>query len=401
MRKDVTIDVKVDGGNNGALFSLGQPVSADHNADARVGGDGSDISSLKPEDHLKNGDHYQVTGSVNVASIDQLKAAGTDYPQWVTDRYLDLPATLPRRVGVKARDVARGQETPYDKASAIEKYLRTFPTDYSVPATPAGRDSVDYFLFDLQRGYFDYHASAMAVMLRELGIPARVATGYALDPLRREGESDTFDLTERQAFAWPEVYFPSIGWVEFSPTPAQPLIKRPGSAPAAPIQPDAGSPNERGLSDEVDLGALAGVPAPSADETGDGGGGSSAWPMLIALGIAGAVLLTLAGGAKVAWEYGLGGMPRPAQLWEKTVRLATLGKAGPRPSETPREYAERLERDVPGTDAAGYLAASYERSRFGQKAVSEDEAERLERAWSSVRGGLLRRALRLKPRSPE
>ena len=73
----------------------------------------------------------------------------------------------------------------------------------------------------------------MAVMLRSLGIPARVATGYVVDPLQRQGESDTFNLTQRKAFAWPEVYFPGIGWVEFSPTPSQPLIKRARAAPPA------------------------------------------------------------------------------------------------------------------------------------------------------------------------
>src|SRR5207249_7066465 len=103
----------------------------------------------------------------------------TDCPSWVADRYLDLPSSVPDRVRRKAREVTRGAgPSSYEKAAAIEKYLRTFPNDYNVPTTPSGRDTVDYFLFDLQRGYFDYHASAMAVMLRSLGIPARVATGY-------------------------------------------------------------------------------------------------------------------------------------------------------------------------------------------------------------------------------
>src|SRR6185503_3644084 len=104
----------------------------------------------------------------------------------------------------KAEEVTRGMDTPYDQAAAVERYLRTFPVDYELPSTPPGRDTVDYFLFDLQRGYFDYHASAMAVMLRSLGVPARVATGYAIDPLAREGDTNTYALTERNAFAWPE-----------------------------------------------------------------------------------------------------------------------------------------------------------------------------------------------------
>lgn len=397
-RAEITVHVKVEGGNNGVLFSLGQPIEADADAQARSTGDPSDITSLKPDGHLRNGDEYSVTGSVSVASINQLKAAGTDYPSWVTDRYLDVPASLPDRVGRKAREVVGGAgDTPYESAAAIEKYLRTFPNDYNVPSTPQGRDTVDYFLFDAQRGYFDYHASAMAVMLRTLGIPARVATGYVVDPLQRQGDTDTFKLTEQNAFAWPEVYFPTIGWVEFSPTPVEPLINRPGTLPLA------SRGNSRGAQDApdapIDLGInppLASPPGGSTTTQGDG----SRWPLLAALGGLIAFALLFAGAGKLAWEWGLGGLPRPAQLWEKTLRLASLGNSAPRASETPAEFAARLSRDVPGTDGASFLAATYQRNRFGRKQLSEGEGERMESAWASVRGALLRRALRLRPRQP-
>ena len=397
VRTDITVHVKVEGGNNGILFSLGQPVQADADAQARSLDDPSDITSLKPDGHLGNGDEYNVTGSVNVASIDQLKAAGTDYPSWVTDRYLGLPGSLPDRVGRKAREVVQGAGTPYERAAAIEKYLRTFPNDYNVPSTPSGRDTVDYFLFDMQRGYFDYHASAMAVMLRTLGIPARVATGYVVDPLQRQGDTDTFKLTEQNAFAWPEVYFPTIGWVEFSPTPVEPLINRPGTLPAGTRT------NARGTQDPpdapIDLGINPPFAQPPAATVSDSGS-SPRWPLFASLAGLLAFALLLVGAGKFAWERGLGGMSRPVQLWEKTIRLASLGKASPLVSETPAEFAARLRRDVPGTDAAVYLASTYERNRFGRKQLSEDESERVESAWASVRGALLRRALRLRPRQP-
>lgn len=392
-RKEITINVTVQGGNNGVLYSLGQPVSADQSAEARTGDAPADVASLKPADHLKNGDQYQVTGSVVTASVDDLRAAGTGYPSWVTDSYLQLPSTLPRRVGAKARDVTRGLTNPYDQAAAIEAYLRTFPNDYNVPTTPPGRDTVDYFLFDLQRGYFDYHASAMAVMLRTLGIPARVATGYAIDPLRRTGDATTFDLTEQDAFSWPEVYFPGVGWVEFSPTPTQPLINRPGSAQASSTQPGA-STLDPSLREVPDLGLTPPGPtqAPASAAAAGGPGGVSPW--LLVLAVIGGLALISAAGARLGWEWGMRGLPRPAQLWEKTARLATLGGVRPRPSETPREYAARLREEVPGAAPAADIAAAYERARFGHKPLSEDEAGRLESAWLAVRGALLRRALR-------
>jgi hypothetical protein len=126
-------------------------------------------------------------------------------------------------------------------------------------------------------------------------------------------------------------------------------------------------------------------------------GGASWLPWAIALGALAIIAAAGAGAAKFAWDYGMTGLSRPAQLWEKTVRLSTLGKAGPRQHETPREFAIRLRRDVPGADAAGYLAATYERDRFGHQPLSDDERERMESAWSSLRASLLRRVLRLRP----
>src|SRR5439155_765453 len=77
------------------------------------------------------------------------------------------------------------------------------------------------------KGYFDYHASAMVVMLRTLGIPARLTVGYIIRPIDRKPDSNTYTISEANSFAWPEVYFPGLGWIEFNPTPSEPSITRP------------------------------------------------------------------------------------------------------------------------------------------------------------------------------
>jgi transglutaminase-like putative cysteine protease len=389
-RQDVTVNVTVKDGSDERLFSVGQPRQSMLPAEAQTGAVPEDVLSLKAADDLKTGDTYRVTGSVAVPSIEQLREAGDDYPEWVEDRYLGLPGSLPDRVRDRAEEIAGDAETPYDQAAAIERYLRTFPNDYRVSATPAGRDTVDYFLFDLQRGYFDYHASAMAVMLRSLGVPARVATGYAVDPAYRQADTNTYDLTERSAFAWPEVYFPGIGWVEFSPTPSRPRITRPGVADPAPT-PDSSIERPGRPEDEF---VLPIDPGAAPDTTGIGEDGGGGWPFLLTVALIGGAVVLLAGSARVAWEFGLSGMPAPARLWEKTLRLARLGGTAARTSETPREFAARLRRDVPGTDGIGYMAAAYERSRFGQKELTDEQSERLESAYAAVRNSLLRRALR-------
>lgn len=395
VRQEVTVNITVEGGNNDFLYGLGQPLSSNVDANARVGGIRGDVMSLRPDEHLSNGDSYAVTGSVNVASVDQLNASGTDYPGWVRDRYLSLPDNLPDRVSSKAEEVTRGAQTPYQMATAIEAYLRTFPEDFDIEETPPGRDTVDFFLFDLQRGYFDYHASAMAVMLRTLGVPSRVAVGYVLDASQREGESDTFQLTEANSFAWPEVYFPGIGWVEFNPTPSEPPLQRPGMAqdPLPPSLPGLGDiPIEPALPPIAPSGP-EGSPSTPASDTSQR---PLIPPMLIVALALGVVAIVVAGGGRLAWEYGMGGLSRPAQLWEKSVRLSSLARTPPRPNETPREFASRLSETVPGTGALRYIAAAYERARFGHESEPERD-ERLEAAWTAVRGGLVRRILRLRP----
>ena len=96
---------------------------------------------------------------------------------------------------------------------AIESYLRAFPIDYAIGDTPPGRDAVDYFLFEAKAGYFDYHASAMVVLLRSLGVPARLAAGFVVDRQDFDGEADAYVVQDQDVYAWAEVYFPGKGWL--------------------------------------------------------------------------------------------------------------------------------------------------------------------------------------------
>ncbi len=97
--------------------------------------------------------------------------------------------------------------------------MREFPYTLDVPVPPADKDVVAYFLFDLQEGYCDYFATAMAVLARSAGLPARVVGGYATGAYHEE--EHLFTVTAAEAHTWVEIYFFGIGWVEFEPTPAQ------------------------------------------------------------------------------------------------------------------------------------------------------------------------------------
>lgn len=197
---------------------------------------------------------YSVISTAPLVDEAGLRLAGGRYPRWVQQRYLALPNTVPARVLALARDLTATAPTPYDRARAIEAYLRTFPYDLNLPVPPSDRDVADYFLFDLRRGYCDYYATAMVVLARAAGIPARLVVGYAgglPDPANAR-----YLVTEANAHAWPEIYFPGYGWIEFEPTTARPPRER----RAEPVLPS-------GLGWEFSQPAFVAVPPPAATST--------------------------------------------------------------------------------------------------------------------------------------
>ena len=168
---------------------------------------------------------YQAQVYLPIVTVDEMRDAPAEYPADIAERYLQLPRELPGRVRNLARDITRGLDTPYQKAGAIEQYLRaTYPYDLNVPAPPPNRDVADYFLFDLKKGYCDYYATAMVVLLRASGVPARFVSGYA--PGAYDAPNAQYIIRELNAHSWVEVYFPQIGWVEFEPTASEPEIAR-------------------------------------------------------------------------------------------------------------------------------------------------------------------------------
>jgi transglutaminase-like putative cysteine protease len=168
---------------------------------------------------------YVVLSLVPQATVRQLRSVPDTYPEQVAERYLKLPGSLPERVRDLAREVTQNADTAYDKAVAIERYLRQFPYDLEVPPPPGGRDVVDYFLFDAQKGYCDYYSSAFVVMARAVGIPARLAVGYAMGTY--DFGAGYYVVSERDGHSWPEVYFGERGWIAFEPTAALRTFNRP------------------------------------------------------------------------------------------------------------------------------------------------------------------------------
>jgi hypothetical protein len=219
--------IRVIGEMGGLAYSAGNPAVLDQEVEVAWRDTGRDAFALTIGKPL-----YQVESIVSQASQTELRAVGTEYPDWVRETYLTLPEDVPDRVLALGRDLTATSATPYDRALAIETYLRAIPYTLDVPEPPLDRDVVDYFLFDLQKGYCDYYASSMVVLARAAGIPARLVVGYfSGTPQQTEG-TIRYVVTEAEAHSWVEVYFPEIGWVEFDPTGGRAAIERKQAAPA-------------------------------------------------------------------------------------------------------------------------------------------------------------------------
>lgn len=183
-----------------------------------------DIISWSASPALQAGETYQVDAVLSNPNITELREADEEYPQWVTDKYLQLPENFSPRIRQLAADITAESSTPYDKAVTITRYLRdNIGYALTIAETPRDKDPLEWILFEYKQAYCVYYASAEIVMLRSLGIPARMAVGFA----QGDRDENRFIVRRLHSHAWPEVYFPGIGWVEFEPTAGQSPLSRP------------------------------------------------------------------------------------------------------------------------------------------------------------------------------
>lgn len=264
--------------------------------------------------------------------------------------YLGLPGDLPPRVGELARALVGSETNPRAQAQAIERYLRRLPYSYEVRPLPRNGDAVDQFLFEMRQGYCTYYASSMAVLARSLGIPARVAVGYATGTL--DVATGSYTVREQDAHAWPELYLGGQ-WVPFEPTPVRPLPGR--SAVPTP------------------------VPAPVVVPEPRGQWGWLGW--LALLGLLGTLSAWL-------WLRGRRKVVRQPAVVMALRRLEQGGRRAGVPwprGATLYEYGRLVLPAVGGaTDALGRLVALATAGRYGRRPLDAGEQEELMRAADQV-----------------
>jgi transglutaminase-like putative cysteine protease len=284
--------------------------------------------------HIKVADagEYRMDVLIQDATESELRASPADYPAWIQARYLELPESVPQRVRTLARDLTATGATPYDRALAIESYLRTYSYTLDLPAPPPARDVVDAFLFDLKRGYCDYFSTAMVVLARAAGLPAREVVGYASGTFDRS--NSRYVVSEADAHSWPELYFPGIGWVGFEPTSGRPALSR------AP--------------EPIDLSGLSWSPSSTeplmAQQVRIG---LQRWMLVLGA----AAVLVLAAAAWLFYDtWRLSRLPPEtaiARLYGRVYRQGRGAGAAAGPSDTPYEFGAALGRHLRAVESPG------------------------------------------------
>lgn len=392
------------------IFWPGEPVRADQATLLRS--DAFGIGTFAVEGAyataaLRPGSKYTVQAADTLATEDDLRQAGSVYPADILRRTSLLAAGVPRpgTVGLEVSDLTRRVAVGasfYDQVKSIETYLRTQERyQLKINPPPAGTDPVSYFLLTSHVGYCEYFASAMGEMVRSLGVPVRLVSGYGPGSATSKADVGVNFVHEvnsgltvntiraSDAHTWVEVYFPTYGWVPFEPTPdpAYPTLTR---GVAAPRLVTAAAP-------------APAVPAVAAPATGPGRQpGRSAVPTAIglafALVLALVLLLMLAG--RVARGPGRGA--NLGLAWRRLGWLGTRLGVPRRESDTPLEFSTRLAQRLPELDVAIMtLGRAYSRTLYGAGAQGTTEGE--EAAWRKVRSRLVRvlalggRATRVRP----
>ena len=176
----------VGAANSRIFYAAPQPQSIEHSGRIdliytdKPANTSMNVSVIRPLKVLRRGDTYQVTSLLSAASATQLRRAATTYPDWVSgaNLYVGIPSA---RVFALARQIVNDADAsnPYDRAKAIERWLRdNIAYNESISAPPPNVDTVEWVLFDAREGYCTYYATSMIVMLRHLGIPARLGRRF-------------------------------------------------------------------------------------------------------------------------------------------------------------------------------------------------------------------------------
>jgi hypothetical protein len=333
----------------------------------------------------------------------ELRAAPTRYDDWVRERYLQGVGTEASGplTQAKAAELQAAYDNPYDMAVAIQDELASW--EYKTTMSDiCGEATLSECVLEHQQGFCQLYASAMAMVLREAGVPTRVVRGFLPGELR----DGVWEVPNAAFHAWVEVYFPGYGWIRFDPTPGQ-IQERydlaqtdlpPGEEipPEVPISSPIPIPSEEPLftPEPTEDPFAAGDLELTCEELGTCPEDDTALAaFIIGGGIAGALLVVVTLLLFVRFRRLPGADTGLA--YRGIVSLATRLGLGPHPSQTEYEYASTLSEALPDVRDDLYLVAAIQvETAYGRRTLDRGRLDTLKRAYARIRTALLRLSLR-------
>jgi transglutaminase-like putative cysteine protease len=385
-RREVQFTITIDGTDYS--ISPADPEAVDQETSLVAVGEGGYFGGLRLP---WNSGTYVVTAMVPVEgdvegglTQERLRAAGRDYPPEIAQRYTTRAELGPEPLAILENVRQETGDNPYDLAKGLETYLSSSAFEYQPNMTIypdcLALGAVECFA-RYRAGYCLHYASTMAVLLRQMGIPTRLAEGYL--PGTRVGTRE--QLTGDQLHAWVEVYFPGYGWYKFDPTGG-------GQGVQSDLEPGTVQPSTRpsvaplpSFPDDEEPRRSFGT---SSGNIGRNGGGNDASGLLIIFAV---VLLIAVGSiAFVAWERGPRGEVTPDSVWRGVARLAARLGFGPRPTQTVYEYAGTLGEVLPSArPELQTVARAKVEVAYGRHVLGEDRMRGLREAHRRLRRELL------------
>jgi transglutaminase-like putative cysteine protease len=414
-----TIEIAIEQSSDRMLFTSGYPIRAYLPVQVVESGNLPFLGAVRATTSIPAGSSYSVTVALSEATQADLRSAGTDYPDAVRQLYLNTTGLTDRTLEL-AEQIASEADNPYDRALALTRYLQGPDFEYRTTApvsTDPSRDAVDYFLFDEENGHIgfcEHYASAMVAMARTLGIPARLAAGFApgdrvsspVPAASGQQPAGIWQVRERNAHAWAELYFPGYGWQVFEATKTIAPVVRPRGETPAPAGSGGPRPSAPRLfdpqqGDEV-VNALPSrelVPGgrrPGEDAPRDGGTGGNAL-------VIGAIILLALGVALWRWRRARRNFQflSPAERqWRRLALAADRAGVGQRASETIYEYAGWLEEQLPARrPEIRAIADGKVQQSYSGRGLATSVVQRMEEAWKRLQLPLVWLAVRRRARS--
>ena len=383
----------------GIMTSVPAPLPGPIPALVNVAGDNSQTASFDTVDkvhfakRLQAPYNYSVTEAIPNVDVQDLQAAGTDYPVWLAPYetlYQDGRSVSgypnaragDEEITALAQSIVHdaGASTPYDQAKAIESWFISkgrFTYTLTPPKALVGVRPLDNFLFTTKKGFCQDFSTAMNVMLRTLGIPSRQMSGFSQGVF--DEKTRQYFVNAVEAHSWVEVFFPGYGWIPFEPTPdgTNAPINRPQTRDQLNA-PTAAAPQ-----------ASARIPPNLRELGGPGVGGNTGTPFDLwrpVLAGAGVLLLLLLVALLLGLRWLLAVRDVP-HIWRRLLFLGTRLKVPRHPGDTPEEFAGRLAASVPPLDSeVRRLAKLYTRATFRRGGLDADELAEVHDAWATIRG---------------